>query len=248
MLGRSLVLEMSDKEFVSHRCNRRCGCGLFNKFLNCKRIPELHAPSYQFLGPFTNLEKRLKRGDQGINPLDCAAKEHDIFYSTHSDVSSRHTADKQLENRAWERVLAPDSSLSEKVAAYLTTNAMKIKQKMGMGLKNKSGRSLHKVRRKKKRSTKKRSAPTFGSLVRKAKIAVKGVKEKDIRDESTLKQKVQLALKAIGSRKGVLPTSSKIIPIPKSGGMLPPIPLITGISKKNWSDRRWHQRYNQCHT
>ena len=108
---------------------------------------------------------------------------------------------------------------------------MKIKQKMGMGLKNKSGRSLRKVRRKEKRSTKKRGAPTFGSLVRKAKIAVKGVKEKDIRDESTLKQKVQLALKAIGSRKGILPNSSKIIPIPKSGGMLPLIPLITGISK-----------------
>ena len=42
---------------------------------------EFHPPGYQFLGPGTHLEKRLKRGDQGINRLDRIARQHDIDYS-----------------------------------------------------------------------------------------------------------------------------------------------------------------------
>ena len=42
---------------------------------------ECHPPGYQFLCPGTHLEKRLKRGDEGINRLDRIAKEHDIDYS-----------------------------------------------------------------------------------------------------------------------------------------------------------------------
>lgn len=201
-----------------HIVSKPTGNGLFNKFLNSKIFPELHLPSYQYAGPFTDLKTRLKRGDPGINPLDQACKEHDIFYSTHPDTSSRHIADKQLENKAWQRVLDPDSSTSEKVAAYLTTNAMKIKRKMGMGLK------------KKKKSG---GALSFGSIIRKAKTAVKGVKEKEIQnDSSLLRKKVNDALKAIGSRAGVRKMSkTRIIPIPKTGGMLPLIPIIAGISK-----------------
>ena len=39
---------------------------------------EFHPPGYQFLAPGTHLEKRLKRGDKGINRLDRIAKQHDI--------------------------------------------------------------------------------------------------------------------------------------------------------------------------
>ena len=59
---------------------------------------------YKNIKNFTNLEKRLKRGDPGINPLDQAAKEHDNFYLTHKDTSSRYIADERLENKAWRRV------------------------------------------------------------------------------------------------------------------------------------------------
>jgi len=96
---------------------------------------ELHYPHYNYLGPGTKLQKRLARGDKGLNKLDEAAKRHDIFYDQHKDTESRHTADKILENEAWERVKAPDSNLSEKVAAYVTTNAMKVKRLLGAGLK-----------------------------------------------------------------------------------------------------------------
>ena len=227
------------------------GGGLFNSFLNSKFLPELHVPSYQYLGPFTNLEKRLKRGDRGINPLDRAAKDHDVFYSSNPSASDRHVADKELENKAWERVLAPDSSISEKAAAYLTTNAMKFKRKMGMGsanpfLKKKASslaslfsksnsRVKKKMKKKKKKNgkNKKKMSASFGSLVRKAKRAVKGVKEKDIRDESSFRNKVEASLKAVGSHKGAVKkmTKTRIIPIPKTGGMLPLIPIIAGISK-----------------
>ena len=42
---------------------------------------EFHWPGYQYMGPGTHLEKRLKRGDPGMNRLDKIAKQHDIDYS-----------------------------------------------------------------------------------------------------------------------------------------------------------------------
>ena len=42
---------------------------------------EFHWPGYQYMGPGTQLTKRLKRGDPGINRLDQIAKQHDIDYS-----------------------------------------------------------------------------------------------------------------------------------------------------------------------
>lgn len=44
--------------------------GLIDYIIN--RLPEIHIPGYQYCGPGTNLEKRLARGDQGINKLDKA--------------------------------------------------------------------------------------------------------------------------------------------------------------------------------
>lgn len=42
---------------------------------------EFHLPGYQYIGPSTQLEKRLKRGDPGINWLDKNTKQHNIDYS-----------------------------------------------------------------------------------------------------------------------------------------------------------------------
>ena len=55
---------------------------------------ELHVPGCQYCGPGTNLEKRLACGDEGINPLDAACKNHDIAYRDHKDLEKRHAADK----------------------------------------------------------------------------------------------------------------------------------------------------------
>ncbi|XP_072757719.1 uncharacterized protein [Anoplolepis gracilipes] len=56
------------------------GRGLLNRAINALPI-ELHIPGYQFCDPGTRLEKRLARGDRGINPLDAACREHDISIS-----------------------------------------------------------------------------------------------------------------------------------------------------------------------
>lgn len=94
---------------------------------------ELHIPGYNYCGPGTKLKKRLDRGDKGINPLDEACKIHDIAYSRFSDAGRRYQADKELTERAWQRVKAPDASLAEKTAAWTVTTAMKAKTKFGGG-------------------------------------------------------------------------------------------------------------------
>lgn len=49
------------------------------------------------MGPGTYLEKRLKRGDKGINRLDRLAKAHDIAYAKAGDnLKLKHKADKAM--------------------------------------------------------------------------------------------------------------------------------------------------------
>lgn len=93
-------------------------------------MPEIHWPGYNYLGPFTDLEKNKKP----VNELDKAAMEHDYFYKEHKDIKSRHIGDKILEDKAWNRFTDPNASLGEKTAALVTTNAMKVKRYFGMGL------------------------------------------------------------------------------------------------------------------
>lgn len=108
------------------------GQGLLNKAINSLPF-ELHIPGYQYCGPGTKLKKRLVRGDAGKNPLDEACMQHDITYSESDDLARRHEADKILQEKAWQRVKAKDSTFGEKIAAWTVTNGMKIKRKLGMG-------------------------------------------------------------------------------------------------------------------
>jgi hypothetical protein len=127
----------------------KTGKGFLNTAIN--RLPfEAHVPGYQFCGPGTKLEKRLARGEKGINPLDSACRDHDIAYLKNNDLKSRHKADKILENRAWERVLSGEN-LKEKAVAYAVMNVMKAKQKMGMGFKKTV------VKRNKRKTSKRKS-------------------------------------------------------------------------------------------
>ncbi|XP_044745173.1 uncharacterized protein LOC123307036 [Coccinella septempunctata] len=108
------------------------GGGLINSIIN--KLPiELHLPGYSYCGPGTKLQKRLERGDPGINLLDQACKVHDITYSRTNNLEERHKADKELEDRAWNRFRSKDASLREKTAALFVTGTMKAKRKLGMG-------------------------------------------------------------------------------------------------------------------
>lgn len=84
------------------------GRGLLNTLIN--KLPvELHVPGYQFCGPRIKLNKRLQRGDKGINFLDAACMEHDIVYKHNKNVGERHVADKILMKTAKERIKSVNS-------------------------------------------------------------------------------------------------------------------------------------------
>ena len=57
---------------------------------------EFHWPGYQYMGPGTKLEKRLKRGDPGTKRLDRIAKQYDIDYSKAKNLQDKWKADAKM--------------------------------------------------------------------------------------------------------------------------------------------------------
>jgi len=106
--------------------------GLLNRAIDALPF-ELHIPGYQFCGPGSHLEKRLIRGDRGINPLDAACREYEIAYSRSNDLAERHVAEKIFAEKAQKRIIARNSTLGERAAAATVWAAMKAKTKIGMG-------------------------------------------------------------------------------------------------------------------
>lgn len=202
------------------------GRGVINNLINSLPV-ELHLPGYQFCGPGTKLKERLARNEKGINPLDAACKEHDIAYSQTKDINNRHAADQILANKAWARVKSKDSNFSERANAWLVTNAMKAKVKFGMG-NIISKCSAKKTKSKKKKSSKKKLSGSnlFKTAIKNARKVLYEEKPKDI--ESAIK----IARKVIDSsfkRKKSLVHVPRVIPIPKIGGFLPLVPILTAL-------------------
>lgn len=114
------------------------GSGMINDVIN--NLPfELHWPGFQALGPGTHLEERLARGETGINKLVSSAFEHDKWYRDHPNTEDRWEADKILQKKAWERFISNDAEIiGEKLPALVTTAAMYLKRKLGMGLNSSS--------------------------------------------------------------------------------------------------------------
>lgn len=191
------------KLYNSHKSViRKGGLGFVDKLIN--KLPvELHIPSYNFCGPGTKLDKRLARGDRGINQLDEACKQHDIAYSQYKDLADRHKADTLLAEGAIERFKAKDSSLGKRVSAFGVSGALKAKVKLGVGMRRKQA-SFSKALKLARASVRAQKPKDFSSAVRIANQAVKGVTKKSRRP--------------------------RIIPIPKTGGILPLIPIFAGLS------------------
>lgn len=211
------------KRKVSRRREWKRGRGLLNSIIN--KLPfELHLPGYQYCGPGTKLQQRLARGDPGVNPLDKACKDHDIAYSVTQDIKQRNIADLQLAESAWNRVKAADSKVGERVNAWFVTNIMKAKAKMGMGLK---------VNNTKKKT--KRSPPVkrniLRSLISRAKCNVIDGKSNNLKNAAKIA--LTAAKDSVKKKKlsRELMKGTRVIPIPKSGGVLPfLIPLFAGLS------------------
>ena len=87
---------------------------------------EFHWPGYQYMGPGTKLEKRLKRGDPGINRLDRIAKKHDIDYSKAKTLQDKHKADRLMVQRI--EGLPGRKTMTE----HIVKNIMKAKVKLGV--------------------------------------------------------------------------------------------------------------------
>lgn len=184
---------------------------VLNRLINSLPF-EAHIPGYQFCGPGTNLKKRLARNDQGVNKLDQSCRVHDIAYNQNTSLDSRHKADRELMERAWERVKAKDSSIGEKVAAWGVTNAMKAKVKLGMGVSRKASKKA------------KRPQKSFKQLVKNIKKAV------TLSSPLTGSEAISVALKAANQFKNAGIKPPKAIPIQKSGGFLPLIPILAALS------------------
>lgn len=197
------------------------GGGIINSIIN--KLPfEIHVPGgYQYCGPGTKLKERLARGDPGINELDKACKQHDISYSESNNIDDRHRADKILQEKAWQRVYNNKSSIGERAASYLIVNAMKAKRKFGMGLNNNTKRKASKKG--------KNTYKIFKKAINEARKTIKN--NKPLNNESAAEIAIKTAKNMFASNKLKKSTlKHRIIPIPKTGGILPLIPIFAGLS------------------
>lgn len=197
-----------------HKANTKRGFGLLNSVIN--KLPfEMHLPGYRYCGPGTKLDKRLKRGDAGINPLDEACKSHDIAYSSSNDYNVRRLADQELRSKAWERVKSRDATFGEKSAALTVAGLMKLKsgaEKIG------GGHSTYE--------------DILGHAIQKASSSLKKTTHKNEKDAAKIALRAAKAV--VKQNKGPKKKCCKnrVIPIPKKqGGALPfLIPLFAGLS------------------
>lgn len=219
----------------------KVGGGIINSVIN--KLPfEVHVPGYQYCGPGTKLDKRLARGDSGINPLDAACKLHDIAYEEHKSGEGRIQADKKLSEEAWKRVKSKDARIGERVTALAVTAAMKTKMglsKFGGGLCKKRKKKVVKKKSKKGRNKRRSKAVkskkcaagkkccTFAGLVKHTKTALKTSRPTD--SNEILNSALGAAKRVTKSSKGKI-SVPRIIPIPKTGGLLSLVPIFAGLS------------------
>lgn len=206
-----LIPEDVKSPFCKKRSTRRCRCerktqhrsgaGILNNFIN--NLPfELHAPGYNFCGPGTRLRERLLRGDKGVNPLDEACKRHDIAYHNNpTSLQERHRADLELAAAAESRLRDPNTPLGERLTSLAVNKIMKFKVKRGMGI-------------------------SFAQVVKHSRKAIRG-KGKNASHNDLLKAAVRAARKIA---RGRIVKTPRVIPIPKSGGFLPLIPLLGALA------------------
>jgi len=140
----------------------KTGSGLVNKILKHVPIPEMHLslPSdvsseyiengsfnntgkYSYCGPGTKVKKRLNQGYAGVNSLDKACKEHDLYYAKYKKTKERNIADDILANEASKIVLDPNEPEYVRKDAKLVTAIMSGKSKLGMGCPDKKLKSIY---------------------------------------------------------------------------------------------------------
>lgn len=182
------------------------GGGLLNTLID-KLGVELHIPNFQYCGPGTRLEERIAKNQEGINPLDAACKQHDIAYAKSSDLTSRHEADKILQQKAKERIHSVNSTLKERIAARAVNFIMSAKRRIGAGLKIKKSKKI-----------------TFEDNVKRIRKEIRSKKPK------TQMEAIHIALKSAHKNVSSTP-KTRMIPLPKVGGIIPfLIPILAAAA------------------
>lgn len=187
------------------------GGSLVNWFIN--HLPcEIHLPGYNYCGPGTKLIERLDRGDRGINQLDEFCKQHDIAYCESSSLQDRYIADIKLMKMARKRINASDATTGEKIAAQLVNKAMLAKITSGS------------------RNTK---ISNKGICLKKPLKNIISHAKKYLKSKKPKCSKAAIELAIAAAKEMTTNTNVKlprIIPIPKTGGVLPLIPIFAGLS------------------
>lgn len=97
---------------------------------------EFHIPGYQFCGPGTDYEGRIKKGQTGINSLDSACMKHDDVYNrtgvkTAENKLMRQQADDELIRQA--KIFRQNSSsFGDKASGLATEGAIRLKKVFGI--------------------------------------------------------------------------------------------------------------------
>ena len=118
------------------------GSGLVNDFVN--NLPfEMHMPGHNFLGPGTNLNKRLnkdltpKSWSMPVDRDDEAAYRHDLCYARHKDTKTRNEVCDKRMLQDLTNILNPTKA--ERRHIGITKALIGTKKRFGMGIKKKFG-------------------------------------------------------------------------------------------------------------
>lgn len=91
---------------------------------------ERHLPGYNFAGPGTDVNRRIRNKVQPMNALDRACLAHDLDVETRGPQRAKTKAairasDKRLERVARRLAISPNTSQREKREAWLVYYAMR---------------------------------------------------------------------------------------------------------------------------
>lgn len=211
--------------------NQKIGGSLLDSAINSLPV-ELHVPGYEFCGPGTKLEKRLKRGDKGINKLDSACREHDIAYSKYKSGAERRKADRILGEEAYKRFKSSDASIGERATALAVAGIMKAKSVLGCGLNGAKSSPVKKKKKSVKAKSARKSKQIFKKALKEAKNKIKKKPQKSLSDAVgvALNTAAAVVRKHKIPKKNLFDNMPRVIPVPKIGGFLPLVPVFAALS------------------
>lgn len=216
-----------------YNISQKSGGSLLDNLIN--KLPfELHVPGYEFCGPGTKLNKRLERGDRGINQLDSACKVHDIAYATHKSGAERRKADKVLAKEAFDRFKSPNASFGERATALAVSGIMAAKSKMGLGISKSKEKASARLKRRLISHKKKLTKEVLKEAINEAK-QISNHWDRFNSLPATSRMALRAAKAVIRKRKTpkklLAAHAPRVIPIPKKiGGMISLVPIFAGLS------------------